>query len=36
MNSILKHVHVDKLDDIINKFNSTYHSTNIMMRFYAC
>ena len=27
MNSILKNVCIDKLDDIVNKYNNTYHST---------
>ena len=36
MNWIWKYVYVDKLDDIVNKYNSTYHSTNKMMPFYAC
>ena len=26
MTSISKNVHIDKLDDIINKYNNTYHS----------
>ena len=25
MNSISKNVYIDKLDDIVNKYNSTYH-----------
>ena len=27
MTSISKIAHIDKLDDIVNKFNSTYHRT---------
>ena len=27
MTSISKNVHIDKLDDIVNKYNNTYHST---------
>ena len=27
MNSISRNVHIDKLDDIVNKYNNTYHST---------
>ena len=27
MTSISKNVYIDKLDDIINKYNNTYHST---------
>ena len=27
MISALKNVYVDKLDDIVNKYNNTYHST---------
>ena len=27
MTSISKNVYVDKLDDIVNKYNNTYHST---------
>ena len=27
MTSISKYVHIDKLDDIVNKYNNTYHST---------
>ena len=27
MTSILKNVYIDKLDDIVNKYNNTYHST---------
>ena len=27
MTSISKKVYIDKLDDIVNKYNNTYHST---------
>ena len=27
MNSVLKNVYIDKLDDIVNKYNNTYHIT---------
>ena len=27
MTSISKNVYIDKLDDLINKYNNTYHST---------
>ena len=27
MSSMLKNVYTDKLDDIVNKYNNTYHST---------
>ena len=27
MISISKNVYIDKLDDIVNKYNNTYHST---------
>ena len=27
MTSILKNVYIDKLDDVVNKYNNTYHST---------
>ena len=27
MTSVLKNVHIDKLDDIFNKHNNTYHRT---------
>ena len=27
MTSISKNVYIDKLDEIINKYNNTYHST---------
>ena len=30
MNSVSKNVCIDKLDDIVNKYNSTYHSTGKM------
>ena len=26
MNSISKNVYIDKLDDIVNKYNNTYHT----------
>ena len=26
MNSVSKNVYIDKLDDIVDKYNSTYHS----------
>ena len=26
MTSVLKNVYIDKLDDIVNKYNNTYHS----------
>ena len=28
--SVLKNVYIDKFDDIVNKYNNTYHSTNKM------
>ena len=28
MTSISKNVYIDKLDDIVNKYNNTYHSTS--------
>ena len=28
MISISKNVYIDKFDDIVNKYNNTYHSTN--------
>ena len=28
MTSISKNVYIDKLEDIINKYNNTYHSTS--------
>ena len=34
MTSISKNVYTDKLDDIVNKYNNTYHSTikiNLLM-----
>ena len=31
MNSVLKNVYIDRLDDIVNKYNSTHHSTIKMM-----
>ena len=27
MTSVLKNIFIDKLDDIVNKYNNTYHST---------
>ena len=30
MTSISKNVYIDKLDDIVNKYNNTYHSIIIM------
>ena len=33
MTSNLKNVCIDKLDDIVNKFNNTYHSTIEMKPF---
>ena len=27
MTSILRNMHIDKLDDIVNKFNNAYHRT---------
>ena len=27
MTSILQNVYIDKLDDIVNKYNNTYHGT---------
>ena len=33
MTSILKNVCIDKLDDIVNKYNNTYHSTIEMKPF---
>ena len=32
MTSISKNVYIDKLDDIVNKYNNTYHKT-IKMKF---
>ena len=31
MTSISKHVYIDKLEDIVNKYNNTYHKTIKMM-----
>ena len=31
MTSVSKNVCIDKLDDIVNKYNNTYHSTMILM-----
>ena len=28
MTSVSTNVYIDKLDDIVNKYNNTYHSTN--------
>ena len=33
MTSISKNVYINKLDDIVNKYNNTYHSTMIMKPF---
>ena len=33
MTSISKTVYLDKLDDIVNKYNNTYHSTIKMKAF---
>ena len=30
MTSISKNVYIDKLDDIVNEYNSKYHTTNKM------
>ena len=30
MTSISKNVYIDKLDDIVNEYNNTYHRTNKM------
>ena len=30
MTSISKNVYIDKLDDIVNKYNNTYHNTTKM------
>ena len=27
MSSVSKNVYIDKLDDIVNKYNNTYHNT---------
>ena len=27
MTSVSKHVYINKLDDLVNKYNNTYHST---------
>ena len=27
MNSMSKNAYIDKLDDIVNKYNNTYHNT---------
>ena len=31
MTSISKSAYIDKLDDIVNKYNNTYHSTTKML-----
>ena len=37
MNSISKNVYIDKLDDIVNKYNNTYHSvTKISSTYINC
>ena len=33
MTSISKNVYIDKLDDVVNKYNNTYHSTIKMKPF---
>ena len=33
MTSISKNVHIDKLDDIVNQYNNTYHRTYIYIDF---
>ena len=33
MTSVSKNVYIDKLDDIVNKHNNTYHSTIKMKPF---
>ena len=33
MTSVSKNVYIDKLDDIVNKYNNTYHSTMKLKRF---
>ena len=30
MTSVSKNVYINKLDDLVNKYNNTYHSTNNM------
>ena len=30
MTSIAKNVYIDKLDEIVNKYNNVYHSTKLM------
>ena len=32
MTSVSKNIYIDKLDDIVNKYNNTYHSTIQMKR----
>ena len=29
MTSVSKNVYINKLDNIVNKYNNTYHSTNL-------
>ena len=31
MTSVSKNVYIDKLDDIVNKYNNIYHSTILLM-----
>ena len=33
MTSVSNNVYINKLDDIVNKYNNTYHSTMIMKPF---
>ena len=35
MTSVSKNVYIDKLDDIVNKINNTYHSTIKMKPFHV-
>ena len=35
MTSILRNIYIDKLDDIVNKYNNTFHSTVKMKPFYV-
>ena len=35
MNSVLKSVYIDKLDDIVNKYNNIYHNTIKMEPIYS-
>ena len=32
MNSISKNVNIDKLDDIVNEYNNTYHRTTLIKK----